>query len=130
SSPRDKPMNACDILKYGHTFVLRILKGLPYEDWDTPNVCGTWSTREIIAHLASFDQVLIELLTGFVGGDAPTPILDAFKADGQKFNGTQVPLRQGLNPAEQLAEYNDLHARTLELVARIPEETLRHPGTL
>jgi hypothetical protein len=123
-------MNACDILHYGHTFVLRILDGLPEEDWSTPNVCGVWSTKEIIAHLASFDQMLVELLGQFLGDTGPTPALDVYKEDGQKFNDTQVPMRHSMTVAEQRAEYDDTHARTVELAARIPEETLRQPGTL
>ena len=46
-------MHALDVLKYGNLTVLRALKDLPPDDWQTPGVCGRWSVREIIAHLAS-----------------------------------------------------------------------------
>ncbi len=123
-------MNACDILKYGHTFVLRIVDGLPEEEWTTPNVCGVWSTQEIIAHLSSFDHLLLELLGTFLGETGPTPTLDAYREDVQAFNDTQVARRQGMTAAEQLAEYDATHAQTVELAARVPEATLRRPGTL
>jgi len=74
--------------------------------------------------------VLIDLLSSFFGSEAPTPTLDRYKADGQQFNDVEVPARAYLSPAEQLAEFNKAHAQTLDLIARLPEEVLRRPGTL
>jgi hypothetical protein len=53
-------MNAVDILKYGQLTVLRTLDGLPESAWETPGACGVWSVKEIIAHLASYEQVLVD----------------------------------------------------------------------
>jgi hypothetical protein len=52
-------MNALDVLKYGNLTVLRTIEGLPHSEWDTPDVCGVWSVKEIIAHLASFEDILV-----------------------------------------------------------------------
>lgn len=123
-------MHAVDVLRYGHSFVTRILDGLPLQDWDTPCVCGAWSTKEIVAHLASFDQVLSELLAGLLSSPAATPTLDQYRADGQAFNDDQVGRRSALSPAEVRAEYETAHAHTLELAARLPEAVLRRAGSL
>ncbi len=47
-------MNAVDILKYGHLTVIQTIDGFPESAWDTPGACGTWSVKDIIAHLASY----------------------------------------------------------------------------
>jgi len=122
-------MNAKDVLHYGHTFVTRNLADLPMEYWDRQNVCGWWSTKNIIAHLASFEYVLIEALSGFQGG-GPTPTLDAHNADPGKFNDDQVAARQNRTPDEVFGEYQARHNDTLELIARIPDEVIRQVGTL
>jgi hypothetical protein len=121
-------MNALDVLKYGHQTVLRTIDGVPKTEWETPGVCGRWSTREIIAHLASYEHVLVEVLNTFLG-DEPTPYLDQFRAS-QGFNDAQVALRKDNSVAQVLAEYEEVHARTMALVVQIPEETRRRPGTL
>jgi uncharacterized protein (TIGR03083 family) len=120
-------MNARDILKYGHRTVLGAVEGLPDADWDTAGVCGFWSVRQIIAHLASYELVLVDVLGGFLGS-ADTPLLAAFQSGD--FNDQQVDLRAGRSSAETLAEYANAHERTMSQIADIPAETLRDPGTL
>jgi hypothetical protein len=122
-------MNAKDVLKYGHLTVLRTIEGLPDGDWQTPGVCGVWSVREIIAHLASFEHVLVDVLNSFLSG-GETPYLTKYVSQHVTFNDREVALRQHQSPAETLAEYNDTQAQTMALIAQIAEETCRRPGTL
>ena len=123
-------MNAIDVLKYGHQTVLRTLDGLPKTEWETPGVCGTWSVKDIIAHLASYEHLLVDVLSIFLDG-GPTPYLEKMGTLGPlQFNDDEVALRQDKTIADVLAEYNDTHAQTMALAARIPAETYRQNGTL
>jgi hypothetical protein len=123
-------MNARDVLKYGHQTVLRTLDGLPETEWETPGVCGTWSVKDIIGHLASYEHLLVDVLTTFLDG-GPTPYLEEMAAVGPlQFNDAEVALRQDKTIADVLAEYNDTYAQTMALAARIPAETYRQNGTL
>lgn len=127
---KERRMNAIDILKYGHQTVLHTLDGLPKTAWETPGVCGTWSVKDIIAHLASYEHVLVDVLITFSDG-GPTPYLDKFGAVGPlQFNDDEVAARQDKTIADVLAEYNDTQAQTMALAARIPAETYRQNGTL
>jgi hypothetical protein len=121
-------MNAVDILKYGHQTVLGTVDGLPEGEWETGAVCGVWSVKDIMAHLASYEHLLVEVLNMFLG-DEPTPYLDQFGA-GQDFNDAQVALRKDNSVAQVLAEYEEVQARTMTLAVQVPEETRRQPGTL
>lgn len=121
-------MNLNDILKYGHQTVLQTVEGLPEGAWDRPGVCGNWSTKDIIAHLASFERVLADVLHTLLEG-GPTPYLDQYCAGGG-FNDAQVAARRAKSGAEVLREYGDTCAANLALAARIPAERSRETGTL
>lgn len=123
-------MNAGDVLKYGHLWVHKHLEGLTDEEWETPGVCGWWSVREIIAHLASFEQVLVEVLNSLVTSQ-PAPTLEQYKSlDGDSFNEVQVSQRKGKSPRQVLEEYDHWHDQVRQLLPRIPATTLRQAGTL
>ena len=66
-------MNATDILKYGQLTVLQTLDGFSETTWETEGACGVWSVKDIIAHLASYEQILVEILATFTGGGS-TPV--------------------------------------------------------
>jgi DinB superfamily len=123
-------MNAHDILMYGNRTVQHTLEGIPDTEWDTPDVCGWWSTRQIIAHLASFEWMLVDAFCPFVGGEPTGALERAGQLGGQGFNDYEVEQRQGKSFAEVLAEYNQAHARTMEQVAQIPAETLQEAGRI
>jgi hypothetical protein len=123
-------MNASDILKYGHSFVTRNLVDLPMDKWEIDGACGWWGVKEIIAHLASFEHLLVDILRSFVDG-GPTPTRDLYLSKGgQYFNDYSVEIRQGKTPAEQLDELVQAYEETMRLIGRIAPETLRQPGTL
>ena len=122
-------MNASDILMYGHGTVLQTIEGLPESAWETPGACGVWSVKDIIAHLTSYEHVLVDVLSAFVGG-GPTPYLNKYTDPGGQFNDSEVELRKGKTVREVLGEYNDTHEQVRSLAARIPVETFRQTGTL
>ena len=122
-------MNASDILMYGHGTVLQTIEGLPESAWETPGACGVWSIKDIIGHLASYEHVMVDVLSAFVGG-GPTPYLNKYTDPGGQFNDSEVELRKGKAVREVLGEYNDTHEQVRSLAARIPVETFRQTGTL
>src|SRR5436190_23407483 len=122
-------MNAVDILKYGQQTSLQAIDGFPETAWETPGACCVWSVKDIIAHLASYEEVLADVLSGFVGRH-PTPSLDKFTELGGQFNDIEVERRKGRTVKEVLDEFNDAHAQVMSLAERIRPEAFRHTGTL
>ena len=123
-------MNAQDVLKYGHLTVLRAAEGLDDAHWDTPNVCGVWSVREIVAHLASFEHVLVAVLESLLDGPVTAPIVERIASDPQRFNDDEVARRAGMGPRQVLDEYRETQAQTASLLAHIPLDRRREPGLL
>ena len=122
-------MNAADILKYGHRTVLQTIPDLPADAWETLGACGVWSCKDIIAHLDSYEHVLVDILATFLGSD-PTPSLDLFRDPNGDFNDGQVALRKRSTVGDIVAEYYDTCPQTMELIGRIAAETLRQSGTI
>ena len=116
-------MNAQDILKYGHLTVLGAIDGLSDAEWNRGGVCGVWSVKDIIAHLASFELVLADVMAGILGA-VDTPMLKVYQETGGDFNDAQVAQRQGMTTAQTRAEYTDTYERVRTLVAQIPAKMI------
>ena len=123
-------MNTSDVLKYGHRTALTTIDGLAEADWHTSGVCGVWSVKEILAHLASFEHMLVGVL-GTFWGDDPTPTLVRyFELGPLQFNDVEVAMRRDMTVAEVLAEYQSTYEQAAAMAAQISPETCREPGTL
>ena len=122
-------MNATDVLKYGQLTVMQAIDGFPEMAWETPGACGVWSVKDIIAHLASYERVLVDILTTFTGGGS-TPALNSYVEMGGQFNESEVSRRKAKTIQDILTEFNDTHVQVMSLLVSIPSETLRQSGTL
>jgi len=123
-------MNCMDIVDNGHQTVLHAIDGLAEADWHTPpGVCGAWSVKDILAHLASFELVLVDVLRSLRTG-GPTPHLDRLLALDEDFNDAEVLARKDHPPATILDEYTTAHQQARALLAQIPAATCRQPGML
>lgn len=122
-------MNLEDVLKYGHLTVVHSLDGLDEEQALVGGVCGWWSTRHIVAHLASHELVVADVLDQLLGA-TDTPNLKNFLAQGFSFNDIEVDKRNDVSFPDLVREYNEAHERVRSLAARIPLELRRKTGTL
>ena len=60
-------MNVTDRLQKNNLRVMQVVDGFPEAGWDMPGACGDWSVKDIIAHLASYEHVAIDVLNTFKG---------------------------------------------------------------
>jgi hypothetical protein len=123
-------MNANDVMKYGHYTLISAIEGMPDGAWESANVCGRWTLKDVVAHLASFEQVLVEILESLTVADARTPMLNRWIADYQQFNEDEVAFRKHLAPTELLDEYHEAHVVSMDLINQIPAEARRVSGAL
>src|SRR5215210_2539677 len=119
STQEGRPMNADDVFRYGHLTVLGAVEGFPAHQWEAPGVCGVWSAKDVIGHLASYELATGDAYAGILG-EEPTETLGLMMSRGEAFNDTQVEQRREQSPEETLAEYTQAHERAAELLARIP----------
>ena len=55
-------MNAADVVMYGQGTFLAGLDNVPQSEWDLPDVCGYWSVRQIVTHIASYEAMFADVL--------------------------------------------------------------------
>lgn len=121
-------MHVADVLFYGNRTVELTIANIPATEWLTPDVCGYWSVKDIVAHLASHELVLVEVLSSFLSDDA-TPTLDRYRSSGN-FNDLEVEKRNHLTNEQVLAEYRESHKRTIELIRLLSPEKSEETGAL
>lgn len=122
-------MNAMDILRYGHQTVEQSLDGLPEAAWTISGACGEWSVKDILAHLTSFELLLVDVLRSVLR-EGPTLTLASFAAGPEQFNTHEVSRRRSLSAREVWEEYEDAHRKTLTLLTQVPLRVRRLNGTL
>jgi uncharacterized damage-inducible protein DinB len=123
-------MNPSDILKYGHLMVLDTINGLSEEQWTTEGVCGAWSCKDLIGHLAAYEKLLEDVLCTFTGSEPSEISIEMGTLGPMQFNDAQAELRKDKNVEEIIKEYSDTYTRVASLVAQITPETWRQTGTI
>lgn len=122
-------MHLKDVLRYGHATVLKSVDGLPDSDWQTTGVCGVWSVKDIIAHLASYEYLLIDVLNSLMGTTS-TPYLQQLFTQGPSFNDVEVAARKSKSSEEAMQEYVETYERGLTLLDKLPENLMNKTGAL
>lgn len=122
-------MKTSQVLEQSHALFTGAVDDLTEAQWDTPNVCGEWSTKDVVTHLASYERLLLDILRTFQG-DALTPYVRSFLADGAAFNRRMVEARKYETAQQVLNAYQDAQVQTTSLLQQIPEEKTREPGTM
>jgi len=122
-------MDLPTILKYGDATLMAALERVPDNACEAGGVCGSWSVKDIIAHLASYERMLIDVFRS-LRGEMETPLLDDMAQLGDAFNDVWVETYRDKSFAETLADYRQSFAQASALARQFAPEQLRQPGTL
>lgn len=123
-------MNAIDIMKNGHKTVLSVINGLDENHWHAPGACGEWRVKDIVAHLASYEWMLVEVLTEVTQDGAETPTLDRYRQDPAAFNDDEVAARSDRSIHDVLGEYKEAYEEASVLAEDIPDRAWDQNGIL
>ena len=97
----------------------RAVEQLPPHLLETPGVCGDWSVRDLLGHIASWEsRAAATLLTG-----VPDP-----PDDTHEFNRTEAARKASLAIRNVVTELESTHRALLSTLADTPESSLE-PGT-
>jgi hypothetical protein len=69
-----------------------LLEDFPASERETPNLCGTWTARQVVAHLAGWHYEAIRRFAEFAAGD---PLDRTYDVD--TYNAIQVEAREHLS---------------------------------
>jgi uncharacterized damage-inducible protein DinB len=122
-------MNAAKLLEQSHMTVLQTVDDIPEGLWDTPGACGDWSVKDTIAHLTSYEHLLVDALNKLVS-DIPTPYLDKFIGGQEEFNKNEVAARQYHTAQQVIDEYNETQLQSADLLVKMPPDKVTQVGTI
>lgn len=122
-------MTASELLDKSHVLVIQAMDDLRDPEWDIPGADGDWSVKDVIAHLASYERLLVDVLTTFPNGEA-TPTMLKFVRDRKAFERDEVESRKYMTAQQVENEYNDLQIQSTSLLFQIPNDTVQRKGTL
>ncbi len=123
-------MNATDIVRYGNQTLLRSIEGVEPWEWEVPGAVGTWSIKDILSHLTSYERLIGEVLGSFLGEGLGPYATQIMELGGHGFNERQVADRAQRSPEEIVGEYREAYEQSERILERIPEEKRREVGTL
>ena len=98
------------------------LDRVPVTALATPGVCGIWSVKDLIGHIAVWDDVATQKIGRLAGGPGPSA-----DEDLDTFNGRESAQRAGRSIDDQLAEMRRNHERllgALEAASRASDDDL------
>lgn len=123
-------MNVVEQVEDAHLLVIQTVNDLPELEWDIPTVTDGWSVKDVIAHLASFEHILVDVCKTFLEESPDTPYLSQYIKQHDDFNNIQVGERSNHTAQQVLDEYEEAQVDATGLLARIPVETIEEKGTL
>jgi uncharacterized damage-inducible protein DinB len=122
-------MNASELLEKSNLLVIQTVDDLPETAWDIPGACGNWSVKDIIAHLASYEHIIVDVLSIFQK-EQPTPYILQFLHQLDQFNKVEVEARKYETAQHVLDEYQDAQIEATSLLMQIPDEKVQERGTM
>ncbi|MBD3335908.1 MAG: ClbS/DfsB family four-helix bundle protein [Candidatus Eisenbacteria bacterium] len=93
---------------------------LPDSAMMEPGVTGSWSVRDIIAHVSSWEEEALSHLPGFVAGVRPPKYSHRYGGI-DAFNARVIEALKGLSLAEVLRRRDETHRRLLDYLRAVPE---------
>lgn len=122
-------MNMSEALQNANLLVIRVLDGLPENAWDLPGACGDWSVKDIVAHLASYEHIIVDVLNTFQGGEL-TPTVKQWMQSRAAFNAAEVEARKYATAQQVMDEYQGTQVEAASLIMQIPPEKVQQTGTI
>ena len=122
-------MNMSEALQNANLLVIRALDGLPEKEWDIPGACGNWSVKDIVAHLASYEHVIVDVLNTFQGGEL-TPTVERWMQSRAAFNTEEVEARKYATAQQVMDEYQGTQVEATSLIMQIPPAKVQQTGTI
>lgn len=98
--------------------------GLPDEELSAPGVTGSWSVRDILTHVTTWEQEALKYLPVILRGERP-PRYSAMYGGINAFNALATERTRALPLSEVLRQLDETHSRIVELIGNTPEDQFR-----
>ena len=107
--------------------LLASLDGLPEDEMLEPGVCGDWSVRDIVAHVAAWDREVTATFAAMLEGER-TPFLDFDEDELEQFNQERHEAARDMPVPEAIAELSDSRQALLDFLKATDNAKLFAPA--
>jgi uncharacterized protein (TIGR03083 family) len=107
--------------------LLQSFEGLSEADMLRGGVCGEWSVRDLLAHLAAWDRSTTDMYRSMLMGERP-PFLDLDDAGIERFNAQSHEETANASLDEVIAELHASREEMLQLLREVDNEKLFAPA--
>jgi Protein of unknown function (DUF1706) len=97
--------------------------GLSEVDLLEPGVAKTWSVRDIVAHVTTWEEEALKYLGSILEGQRP-PRYSVMYGGIDAFNALRTAQKRGLPLDEVFRQQDAVHRRVMVIVERVPEDQL------
>ena len=87
-----------------------------------PGVVGTWSVKDVLAHITTWEEEALKHLPTIVRGGRPPRYADQGGIDA--FNARAAEAKSGLPLETVLAQMDEIHRKLIDFVRNTPEDQL------
>lgn len=122
-------MHILEVMKYGDRTWTTSLDRVPDHAWEMPGACGSWAPKEILAHLASYELLLTDVLQSLIDGSIGQT-LSEFRDQGDEFNTAQVAARSARSVEQLLGEYSAAYKDSIARAEALAPALLTRAGVL
>jgi hypothetical protein len=89
-----------------------------------PGVAGSWSVRDILAHVTSWEEEALKHLPLVLKGGKP-PRYSMTHGGINAFNARMTEQKKGFSLSEVLRQLDDTHRRLIDFIESVPEDQFR-----
>jgi len=115
--------NLVDKLNILQQKFIRVAQQIEQSKRNRPGVCGSWSPKQVVAHISGWDKEVIRQFSLFQDG-----LEKAIEYDIDEFNKQSVKKRSHLSWEELIAELQQVHGQFYQKAQSISSEELSENG--
>lgn len=98
--------------------------GLSNAQLAEPGVIGTWSLKDILAHVTTWEEEALKVLPLILKGGRP-PRYSVMYGGIDAFNAQRTEQKRSLSLSDVMAQLDDTHRRLIDYVQSAPDELFR-----
>jgi len=121
--------NLLATLDQERALLLDAIKKVPDEALTLKGVVGAWSIKNILAHLADQEGLVVQVLPQRLATGIVPEIVSIINADADTWNAKQIEANEHLTLSEQLKQLKEARQALVQVIHDIGEEALtrQHP---
>ena len=118
------------ILEAGHRAVRDLIAQLPRRAVTTPGLGGgDWSPKDLVGHLASWEERAIAALRAWEEGHAPAFDKELWSTSTSALNRASFEAKAKLSAPEMMRRADATHAELMARIRGMSDQRWRRPGT-